>query len=165
SYVQGGCAFTKPHQVFAPSLWEVNADETANKSSSGTSVQPVTQSKAPTVRRPRKKKIPPSTQPKALESIRESSPTTQVVETQPVEETLATADATKSLVTFESVEEQVNQPKTVDAENVLDQNVHEELKESGLESIGDVTFDQIIDEIDQRNKAAHETPKSPYDTK
>ncbi|GJT58100.1 retrovirus-related pol polyprotein from transposon TNT 1-94 [Tanacetum coccineum] len=107
-----------PIKSLLPPSREVNADETANKSSSGTSMQPVTQSKAPTVRRPRKKKIPPSTQPKALEYIRESSPTTQVVETQPVEETVATADSTKSLVTFKSVEEQVNQPKTVDAENV-----------------------------------------------
>ncbi|GKC02924.1 hypothetical protein Tco_0994534, partial [Tanacetum coccineum] len=43
-------------------------------------------------------------------------------------------------------------------------NVHKEVKESGLESIRDVTFNQIMDEIDQKNKAAQEKPKSPYDT-
>ncbi|GJT43495.1 hypothetical protein Tco_0952210 [Tanacetum coccineum] len=47
-----------------------NADDTADKSSSGTSVQPVTQSKATTIRKLRKKKIPFSTQLKALQSIR-----------------------------------------------------------------------------------------------
>ncbi|GKA66110.1 hypothetical protein Tco_0765918 [Tanacetum coccineum] len=122
---------------------EVNVDDTADKSSSGTSMQPVTQSKAPTVRKPRKKKIPSSTQPKALQSIRESSPTTQVAETQSAEETMAIADATKCLDVFESIEEQV-----------LDQNVQEEVKEPGLESMRDVTFDHIMDETDQKNKAA-----------
>ncbi|GKF09961.1 hypothetical protein Tco_0044185, partial [Tanacetum coccineum] len=121
-------------------------DDTVDKSSSRTSMQLVTQSKAPTVRRPRKKKIPSSTQPKALESIKESSPTTHVAETQPAEETVATADAITSLYAFELAEEQ------------------EEVKEFGLESMGDVTFDQIIDEIDQKNKAAQEKPESPYDT-
>ncbi|GKD56258.1 hypothetical protein Tco_1289645, partial [Tanacetum coccineum] len=46
---------------------------------------------------------------------------------------------------------------------VQDQNVQEEVKESGLESIEDVTFDQIMDEIDQKNKDA-EKAKSSYDT-
>ncbi|GJY77097.1 hypothetical protein Tco_0482213 [Tanacetum coccineum] len=32
------------------------------------------------------------------------------------------------------------------------------------EDQGDVTFDQLMDEIDQKNKAAQEQPKSPYDT-
>ncbi|GJX29298.1 hypothetical protein Tco_0237377 [Tanacetum coccineum] len=39
----------------------------------------------------------------------------------------------------------------------------EEVKESGLESMEDVTFDQIMDETDQKNKAA-ENPKSRFDT-
>nr|GEU71409.1 hypothetical protein [Tanacetum cinerariifolium] len=38
------------------------------------------------------------------------------------------------------------------------------MKESGLESIGDVTFDQIMDEINQENAAAQEKPESLYDT-
>ncbi|GKA41730.1 retrovirus-related pol polyprotein from transposon TNT 1-94 [Tanacetum coccineum] len=49
-------------------------------------------------------------------------------------------------------------------DKVLDQNVQEEVKESGLESMGDVTFEQIMDEYDQKNKAAQEVPESPYDT-
>ncbi|GKC69600.1 hypothetical protein Tco_1115483 [Tanacetum coccineum] len=130
-----------------PPSREVNADDIADKSSSGTSVQPVTQSKAPTVRKPMKKKIPSSTQPKALQSIRESSPTTQVAETQPTEETVAIADAIKSLDASKSAEKQVNQPKNAEVEK-------EEEKESGLESMRDITFDKIIDEIDQKNKTA-----------
>nr|GEV75364.1 hypothetical protein [Tanacetum cinerariifolium] len=64
----------------------------------------------------------------------------------PAEGTVATVDATKSLDAFKSAEEQVNQPKTAEA-------IKDEVKESGLKSIGDVTFDQIMDEIDQKNKA------------
>ncbi|GJR91371.1 hypothetical protein Tco_0215382 [Tanacetum coccineum] len=55
-----------PIKSLLPPSREVNADDIADKSSSGTSVQPVTQSKAPTVRKPMKKKIQSSTQPKAL---------------------------------------------------------------------------------------------------
>ncbi|GJT78345.1 hypothetical protein Tco_1045070 [Tanacetum coccineum] len=46
---------------------------------------------------------------------------------------------------------------------VQDQNVQEEIKESGLESMKDITFDQIMDEIDQKNTDA-EKAESPYDT-
>nr|GEU97437.1 hypothetical protein [Tanacetum cinerariifolium] len=73
-----------------------------------------------------------------------------------INETVATADATKSLDTFKSAEEQANQPKNAESEK-------EEVKESGLESMKDVTFDQIINEIDQKNKAA-KNPESSFDT-
>ncbi|GJX52600.1 hypothetical protein Tco_0280969 [Tanacetum coccineum] len=43
-------------------------------------------------------------------------------------------------------------------------NVEEEVKEVGLESIGDVTFEQIVDEYDQKNKADQEMAESPFDT-
>ncbi|GJS04500.1 hypothetical protein Tco_0321008 [Tanacetum coccineum] len=118
---------------------KVNADDTADKSSSRTSVQPVTQPKAPTDLKPKKKKIPPSSKPKSSYKVRVILPKTQVAKTQHAEETVATADATKSLDTSESVEEQVNQPKTVKAE-------------------------KIMDEIDQRNKAAKKH-ESSFDTK
>ncbi|GJW60181.1 hypothetical protein Tco_0109516 [Tanacetum coccineum] len=107
-----------PIKSLLPPSREVNANDIADKSSSRTSVQPVTQSKAPTVRKPMKKKIPSSTQPKALQTIRESSLTTQVAETHPAEETVAIVDAIKSLDTSKSVEEQVNQPKNAKAEKM-----------------------------------------------
>ncbi|GKB67536.1 retrovirus-related pol polyprotein from transposon TNT 1-94 [Tanacetum coccineum] len=43
---------------------EVNAEATADKSQSRTNVQPLSQPKAPTAKKPRKEKIPSSTQPK-----------------------------------------------------------------------------------------------------
>ncbi|GKC81591.1 hypothetical protein Tco_1137308 [Tanacetum coccineum] len=80
------------------------------------------------------------------------------------EEIKATADATQSLGASESTEDQVNQPQIADAEKVLDQNIQNEVKESGLESMRDVTFEQIMDEYDQKNKAAQEDPEKPYYT-
>ncbi|GKE21512.1 hypothetical protein Tco_1433024, partial [Tanacetum coccineum] len=70
---------------------------------------PITQPKAPTDLKIKKKRIPPSSKPKSSYKI-------------------------------------------------LDQNVPEEVKESGLKSIRDVTFEQIMDEIDQKNK-----PRKPDD--
>ncbi|GJU40063.1 hypothetical protein Tco_1193020 [Tanacetum coccineum] len=97
----------KPEEsLILPSV-EVNAEESADKSQSGTNVQPLSQPKAPTAKRPRKKKNPSSTQPMH------------------VEEFVDTADATKSLDASESIEEQGNQPNIVDAEKVLDQIVEE----------------------------------------
>ncbi|GJY68433.1 hypothetical protein Tco_0471415 [Tanacetum coccineum] len=68
----------EPEQSLIPSSGEVNADDNADKSLSGTSVQPVTQPKAPTAKKPRKKKIPSLTQPKVPNDSREmhSSSTT-----------------------------------------------------------------------------------------
>ncbi|GKC60487.1 hypothetical protein Tco_1088085 [Tanacetum coccineum] len=140
-------------------------------------------------------------------------PKTQVTETQHAKEPEATTDATRSLDTSKSKEEQVNQPTTAEAKKgmilkgcltlktlnfaglthlcmkvnpwttngdpslhykftlsttkfmqVQDQNIQEDVKESGLDPMEDVTFDQIMDEIDQKNKDA-EKVESPYDTK
>ncbi|GKA30880.1 hypothetical protein Tco_0717185 [Tanacetum coccineum] len=141
----------------------VNVDDGVDKFLSETTVQPVTQPKAPTNLKLRKKKILPSSKPKSSYHVRVILPKKQVTETQHAEEPIDTADATKSLGASELVEEQVNQPKTAEAEKVQDQNVQEEIKESGLESMKDVTFDQIMDEIDQKNTDAKKA-ESPYDT-
>ncbi|GJY42795.1 hypothetical protein Tco_0431008 [Tanacetum coccineum] len=139
NYINGSLTFVKPHTILAASFQKplafdvrltsymlkvaklsqdpdpslilssekVNADDTADKSSSKTSVQPVSQPKAPTDLKPKKKKVPPSSQPKS--------------------------------------------------------SYKEEVKEFGLESMEDVTFNQIMDEIDKENKAV-EKLKSPFDT-
>ncbi|GJY74779.1 hypothetical protein Tco_0479210 [Tanacetum coccineum] len=156
--------FKKPKQPLILSSEEVNADDGADKSLSRTTVQPVTLPKVPTDLKQKKKKIPPSSKPKSSYKVRVIIPKKQVTETQHAEELVVTADATKSLGAFESTEEQVNQPKTAKAEKVLDQIVEEEVKDAGFESIGDVTFEQVIDEYDQQNKAAQEKAESPYDT-
>nr|GFA53363.1 retrovirus-related Pol polyprotein from transposon TNT 1-94 [Tanacetum cinerariifolium] len=106
----------EPESYLILSSEKVNADETIDKSSSRTSVQPVTQPKAPTDLKPKTKKIPPSSKPNSSYNVRVILPKTQVGETQHVEETVATVDATKSLDTSESAEEQVNHPRTAEAE-------------------------------------------------
>ncbi|GJY02028.1 reverse transcriptase domain-containing protein [Tanacetum coccineum] len=118
-------------------LEKVNVDDTVDKSSSRTTVQPVTQPKAPTDLKLKKKKILPFSEPKSSHKVRVILLKKQVADTQPAEKIVATADATKSLDTSESTEEQVNRRKTVEAEKVQYQNVKEEVKESGLESIED----------------------------
>ncbi|GJV96968.1 retrovirus-related pol polyprotein from transposon TNT 1-94 [Tanacetum coccineum] len=79
-------------------------------------VLPLTQPKAPTDMKIKKKQIPPSSKPKSSYKIRVILLKKQVAETQHAEETVATADATQSLVAFESAEEQANQPETAKSE-------------------------------------------------
>nr|GEV07051.1 hypothetical protein [Tanacetum cinerariifolium] len=147
-----------------PPSGEVNVDDFADKSLSGTSMPPVTQPKTPTAKRPRKKKIPFLTQPKVLKLTRISkSSSTQSTHLQQAEEFVVTTDATKSLDASESTEVQGNQPKTVDAAKVLDQNVIEE-EDVGVHYLEEPTFKHLMDEVDNQNKAAQEQPESPYDT-
>ncbi|GJW84586.1 retrovirus-related pol polyprotein from transposon TNT 1-94 [Tanacetum coccineum] len=95
---------------------EVNADDTADKSLSRASVQHVTQSKATTNLKTKKKRIPPSSKPKSPYKFRVILPKKQVVETQHAKVTVATADVTKSLVASKLAEEQGNQLSAADAE-------------------------------------------------
>ncbi|GJV13077.1 hypothetical protein Tco_1354618 [Tanacetum coccineum] len=140
----------EPEQSLIPPSGEVNADDTADKSLSRASVQPVTQPKAPTDLKTKKKRIPPSSKPKSPYKVRVILPKKQVAETQHAEVTVATADATKSLVASELAEEQVNQPSAAEAEKVLDQNIEEEVKDAGFVAMEEVTFEQIMDELIQR---------------
>ncbi|GKD67444.1 hypothetical protein Tco_1309552 [Tanacetum coccineum] len=75
-------------------LMVVNSDDTAEKSSSRTSIQRVIQPKAPTDLKPKKNRIPPSSQPKSSHKVREILQKKQVTETLRTEEIVATADAT-----------------------------------------------------------------------
>ncbi|GJS19606.1 retrovirus-related pol polyprotein from transposon TNT 1-94 [Tanacetum coccineum] len=85
----------EPEQSLIPPSREVNADDTADKSLSRASVQPVTQSKATTDLKTKKNKIPPSSKPKSPYKVRVILPKKQVAETQHAEVTVATADTTK----------------------------------------------------------------------
>ncbi|GKC62397.1 hypothetical protein Tco_1094995 [Tanacetum coccineum] len=58
----------KPDESLILPSEEVNAEATADKSQSGTNVQPLSQPKALTATKSKKKKIPSSTQPKSLEA-------------------------------------------------------------------------------------------------
>ncbi|GJY90432.1 hypothetical protein Tco_0505628 [Tanacetum coccineum] len=148
--------FQEPKQSLILSSKKVKANDGADKSLSKNIVHPITQPKSLTNLKLQKKRIPPSSKPKSSYKVRVILPKKQVVETQHAEETVATANATQSLEASKSAEDQVNQLKTAKVKKV-------EVKESGLESIGDVTFDQLMDKIDQKNKASQEQPKSPYD--
>ncbi|GKA40989.1 hypothetical protein Tco_0733582 [Tanacetum coccineum] len=106
-----------PEQSLIPPFREVNADDTANKFPSRTTVQLVTQSRTPTDRMTKKRRIPPSSKPKSPYKVRVILPKKQVTETQHTEVTEATADVTKSLAS-ESAEEQGNQPSTAEAEKL-----------------------------------------------
>ncbi|GJS65564.1 hypothetical protein Tco_0680128 [Tanacetum coccineum] len=107
----------KPILSLLPPSGEANADDNTDKSSSGTSVQPVNQPKAPTDPKSKKKRITPSSKPKTSKLVRKLSSTKQVTESQPAEEPVATADTTHSLDASESAEKQGNQPKIVVAKN------------------------------------------------
>nr|GFA90393.1 hypothetical protein [Tanacetum cinerariifolium] len=48
--------------------------------------------------------------------------------------------------------------------HVQEQNVDMEVKSSRLTSLGDVTFEQLMDEYDQKQGGAQEMHESPYDT-
>ncbi|GJT28708.1 hypothetical protein Tco_0908983 [Tanacetum coccineum] len=174
--------FQEPEQPLIISSKKVNADDSTGKSLSGTSVQPITQPKAPTDLKLKKKRIPPSSKPKSSYKVRVILPKKQVAETQHAEETEATADATQSLGASESAEDQVNQPKTANAKKLGAANgdpspyykftTKKSTRPKRLgggegvwfKSIGDVTFDQIMNEINQKNKAAQEKLESLYDT-
>ncbi|GKC33179.1 hypothetical protein Tco_1040473, partial [Tanacetum coccineum] len=110
--------FEKPEQSLIPPSGEVNANDTADKSFSRASVQLVTQPKAPTDLKTKKKRIPSCSKPTSPYKVRVMLPKKQVAETQHAEVTVATADATKSLVASELAEEQVYQPSTAEAKKV-----------------------------------------------
>ncbi|GJW42783.1 hypothetical protein Tco_0071582 [Tanacetum coccineum] len=124
----------EPEQSLLPPSREVNADDTADKSLSRTSVQLVTQPKEPTTKKPRKKKIPSSTQPKVSNDSREMNPlstTTHLL-------------ATKEFV----VPEKVIELKEITEEQSLEIPMVE----------------QLLDEVDNHNKPIHEPSESPYET-
>ncbi|GKE28292.1 hypothetical protein Tco_1443676 [Tanacetum coccineum] len=98
----------EPKQSLILPSGEVNADDTANKSLSRASVQPITQPKAPTDLKTKKKRIPPSSKPKSPYKVRVILLKKQVAKTQHAKVIVATTDATKSLVASELAEEQGN---------------------------------------------------------
>ncbi|GJY15709.1 retrovirus-related pol polyprotein from transposon TNT 1-94 [Tanacetum coccineum] len=83
--------FEEPEQSLIPPFGEVNTDDTTDKSLSRASVQPITQLKAPTDLKTKKKRIPPSSKPKYPYKV-------------------------KNLIVSELAEEQVNQPSAAEAE-------------------------------------------------
>nr|GEW66550.1 putative ribonuclease H-like domain-containing protein [Tanacetum cinerariifolium] len=124
----------EPEQSLILPFEEVNADETLDKSL-----------------------------PKASNNVTVSPPSSQVVDTQPAEETIATADATKSLVASVLAEEQGNQLKPSDAEKGMiligksidlssqDQSMEKKadsyLKSMPDDDVSSKAADDVIDEL------------------
>ncbi|GKE84942.1 hypothetical protein Tco_1558684, partial [Tanacetum coccineum] len=153
----------EPGQSLIPPYGKVNADDTTDKSLSKASVQPVTQSKSKINLKTKKKKIPPSSKPKSPYKVRVILPKKQIAETQHAEVTVATTDATKSLVASELAKEQVNQPSATKAEKVPEKIVKIK-KVAEEQSLEIPTVEQLLDKVDKHTKVVQETPKSPYDT-
>ncbi|GJZ73708.1 retrovirus-related pol polyprotein from transposon TNT 1-94 [Tanacetum coccineum] len=131
--------FQEPEHSLILSSEKVNDDDGADKSLSGNTMQPVTQPKAPTDLKLKKKKILPFSKPKSSYKARVILPKKQVAETQHAKESVATTDATKSLGASESAKEQVNQPKTVEAEK-LEINIIKKFQPRHLDDDAQITF-------------------------
>ncbi|GJZ38949.1 hypothetical protein Tco_0585512 [Tanacetum coccineum] len=82
------------------------------------------------------------------DSADKSSSRTSVQLTQPTEETVVTADITKSIDASKSAEEQENQPQTAEAKKVQEKLVEKEVQSSRLIFIGDATLEQLTDKYD-----------------
>ncbi|GJX86665.1 hypothetical protein Tco_0337439 [Tanacetum coccineum] len=149
-------------QTLIPPSGEVNADDSADKSLFGTSP------KATTAKKPRKKKIPSSTQPEVLKSSRiQTSSSSQATHLQPAEEFMATADETKSIETSKLAEVQDNQPKAADTTEVLDTIMEENVEEK--EDVEDhssnvPTVEKLLEEVDKQNFVVQHTQESHFDT-
>nr|GEU53192.1 retrovirus-related Pol polyprotein from transposon TNT 1-94 [Tanacetum cinerariifolium] len=172
--------YQDPVHSLIPSSEEVNADDTADKSLSMASKQPVTQSKAPTDLKTKKKKIPSSSQPKSPRKVRITLSKKQVTETQHAEVKVATADATKSLKASVLAEEQETSLKPLKPKR--DPSLHYkfiiftnkfmqepekiiEMEEDDDDHSMEIpTVEQLLDEVDKQIKAIQETLESPYDT-
>ncbi|GJV80128.1 retrovirus-related pol polyprotein from transposon TNT 1-94 [Tanacetum coccineum] len=75
------------------------------------------------------------------------------------EEPVATADATKSIETSKLAKELGSQPKLANAEKVHETIIEEVVKDSGITSLGNVTFEELYGH--DNNMGADE---SPFDT-
>ncbi|GJU03676.1 hypothetical protein Tco_1114014 [Tanacetum coccineum] len=81
----------EPDESLILSSKEVNAKATADKSQSGTNVQHLSQPKAPTAKKSKKKKIPSSTQPKVSNDSRKMNPPSTTTHLQATEELVVIA--------------------------------------------------------------------------
>nr|GEV60226.1 hypothetical protein [Tanacetum cinerariifolium] len=159
----------------APRAWyQANLQEShlvavkrVSRSLSRTSVQPITQPKALTAKKPRTKNIQSSTQPKVSNDSKEMNSSSTTTHLQATEELLVTADPIQSIETSKSAEVQENQHKAADTTDVLNTIVEENVKEkedAKEHSLEIPTVKQLLKEVNKQNKAIQETLESPYDT-
>ncbi|GJR59843.1 retrovirus-related pol polyprotein from transposon TNT 1-94 [Tanacetum coccineum] len=168
----------KPHQITASSFKPstafegVNVDDTADKSLSGTVVQPVTQSKAPTDKKSKKNKNPTSSKLKTSKTVKESSLTTKFADTQYVEIwVLRSPFDTKSKIKFDGKEKDFLDMNDYGIEiNLIGSSRDPEFQEgdSDLESMPDNEIESVSGfeadtDDDQDNHSKHKEELSKYD--
>ncbi|GJU15068.1 retrovirus-related pol polyprotein from transposon TNT 1-94 [Tanacetum coccineum] len=142
------------------SFEEVDVEESTDKSQYGTNLQPLSQPKAPTAKKSKKKKIPSSTQPKVSNDNKEMNPPSTTTHLQATEELVVTIFPIQSLEASVMVEGLDNQLKAANTIEVPEKIVKK--KEVAEEQTLEIpTVEKLLDEV---NKAAQETPESPYDT-
>nr|GEU49009.1 hypothetical protein [Tanacetum cinerariifolium] len=112
---------------------------------------PVTQPKALTNLKPKKKRIPHSSKPKSSKQVRDVPTKKKVTKTKAAEETVATADITKNIDASESVEESENQPQTAEFE-----------KGMILKGLKCLMFDSENSRLCQINPSMHESQPLKY---
>ncbi|GKA17198.1 hypothetical protein Tco_0697035 [Tanacetum coccineum] len=119
NYVSNDLTLVKPHTITAASFQTPLPSEVPltshmlkvaklSEEPEQSLIPPFRESKAPTDLKTKKKRIPPSSKPKSPYKVRVILPKKQVIETQHADVTVATANATKSLVASELAEEQGN---------------------------------------------------------
>ncbi|GJZ04866.1 hypothetical protein Tco_0538141 [Tanacetum coccineum] len=138
---------------------EDNAEDTGDKSLSGTAVHPV--SKPITDKKQRTKKNQSSSEPNISKDVVQT-PTLQASESQSANAPEVPANTTnQSLEASKSAEEQVNQPQTADAKKVQTKEVKstndndDEVIYPAIQSMGDVTLESLTDQTEK---------EIPYDT-
>ncbi|GKC24340.1 hypothetical protein Tco_1026490, partial [Tanacetum coccineum] len=114
----------------------------------------------------KKKTIPSSTRPEALNLSRiETSSSSQGTHLQPAEELVVFADETKSLDVSESAGAQENQNETAKAKKVLNTSVKENMEEKDKDEDHSSDVEQLLDEVDKKKLAIQHAQESPFDTK
>nr|GEW07496.1 hypothetical protein [Tanacetum cinerariifolium] len=119
--------------------------------------------KAPTDKKSRKKKISSSSKPKTFNVIRKYPSKKQVIETQHVEELVATTDTTKSIVASESAVVPGNQPKPVDAKKADDDGEDHSEHKVELSKTDEAAADDLINELRVADKIDDLVPKMVAD--
>ncbi|GJU01714.1 hypothetical protein Tco_1112052 [Tanacetum coccineum] len=121
-------------------------------------MQPLSQPKAPTTKKSKKKIIPSSTQPKVSKDSKEMNPPSKTTHLQATKESVVIAVPIQSLEAFVTAEVQVNQLKSDDTTEVPKKIIKKE-------EVAEEQTLEIPTQLDKVNKEAQETSQSPYDTK
>ncbi|GJS69564.1 retrovirus-related pol polyprotein from transposon TNT 1-94 [Tanacetum coccineum] len=141
---------------------DVNTDDTADKSSSRTTVQLITQSKAPTYKKTKRKRISPSSKLEASKTIRESPPREQTTVTQSTEEPVGTASTTRVYEpsSRQMIKETSLRQLMLKRQTPVWTKLH---SDSGVSKPNQKT-PKLMDEYEKKNSVDQEDLESPYDT-